>query len=181
MNTFSIKNISEKTWGFIKRFMWPALYESVFILLISNASLFVLILMHVVTTKGAKLSTELLGTVVTENVQSPEILVYVLALVAPAAWIMISNWRGKRHLTFYWILFFLQAIIVLGSAIIYSLAKSSGIENKEFVDDWALMCVFVGVFIWYITLVYDKWIPTVADERVQESGLAILKDLERKE
>ena len=164
--------------GFIKSFVWPSLYEAVYILLVSNASLLVLVFIYLVNTKGATISSEVLSKVVSDSVNSSEVLIYVLALVAPATWIMISNWKGKRHFEFYWLLLFIQAGIVFGSAILYSMSKSTGVINSEFASDWATICLVLGAVIWYITLVYEKWLPSVAEKMQAQGRNAVLSDLE---
>lgn len=166
---------------FIRRYMWPSLREAGFVLIVSNASIFVLLLMHLLTTEGASLSFAMIANVIERNVKSSEVLVYVLALVAPAAWIMMSHWQGRRHIGLYWILFLIQGAIVLGSAIVYSMAKSGGITNTPFADIWATICVIVGIIIWYVTLVYEKWLPRTGEAPHEESGKSILEDLERGE
>jgi hypothetical protein len=167
-----------KSFDFIQRYMWPSLIEALFVLAVSNASLLVLILTHMLDTPNAVFSLTLVEDVITTNVASSEVLIYVLALIAPALWIMMSHWRGRRHLFIYWTLFLFQAVIVIGSAIVYSKAKSKGIANQGFADFWAVLCVILGIGIWYITLVYEKWLPRSLKPPRQESGKAILDDLE---
>jgi hypothetical protein len=70
----------------------------------------------------------------------------------------------------------LQGVIITGSAYIYGKAKFGGIHNQDFADRWALYCVCLGVVIWYVTLIYEKW-PT-PDSRPPESGENILRELE---
>ncbi len=157
--------------------VWLSFVEATFVLLVSNAALFFLVFAYLVETKGASFSGKLAFLVVSENLRSTEVLVYLLALVAPALWVMFSNWRGRRHAAFYFSLVLLQFIIIAGSAYIYGKAKFGGIQNQAFVDRWALYCFIVGVVIWYVTLVYDKWLPTTLHAKQPESGEEILRQL----
>lgn len=163
---------------FIRRYLAPSFYEALFVFVVSNAWVLALVFVHLANNDGARLSTDLISDVISRHVQPSETLVYVLALIAPAAWIMMSSWRARKHVGFYWILFLIQGGIVFGSAILYSMGKSTGIKNESFAESWAQICLVAGVLIWYVTLVYDKWLPRATETPRRESGQAILAELE---
>lgn len=160
-----------------------SLTEVIFTLLVSNFALIFLIFAHVVDTPGAVLNLATAGSVLKENFRPTETLVYLLALLAPALWMMAYNWRARKHVGFYWVLLIVQALIVIGSAYIYGKANSTGVANDEFARRWALVCLSTGVVIWYVTLVYrrkvlDKLIKEVDDhvhDRAPSDLMAKLK------
>lgn len=139
------------------------LTEVLFVLVVSNFSLVVAIFVYLVNTSGTSLSLELMATVTKNNVRSTEILVYLLAIIAPTLWIMVSNWRARRHAGFFWLLFFLQILIIIGSSYIYGAAKAGSVANDSFVDVWALICLISTVLCWYATLVYEKKVLSAVD------------------
>jgi hypothetical protein len=154
-----------------------SLLEALFVFVVSNAFLLVLLFTKLVLTQGATLSFALARDVISSAFTSTEVLVYILALVAPALWIMAYPWRGQRHAFFHFLLFSVQALIVVGSAIIYALAKSGAVPNTYFTGQWALASYIVAVCIWFITLVYEKWLRSVSRQAQPESGKNILKEL----
>ncbi len=164
----------------LSRPVWLSLVEAAFVLCVSNAALLFLVFAYIVETKDSSFSFHLAFTVINNNINSTEVLVYLLALIAPALWVMFYNWRASRHAVFYYALVLLQFVIIAGSAYIYGKAKFGGIHNQAFVDRWAFYCLFIGVLIWYVTLVYDKWLPTAPHAKPPESGEDILRQLESK-
>lgn len=160
-----------------------SLTEVIFTLLVSNFALIFLIFAYVVDTPGAVLNISTAGSVLRDNFRPTETLVYLLALLAPALWMMAYNWRARKHVGFYWVLLIIQALIVIGSAYIYGKANSTGVANDEFARRWALICLSTGVVIWYVTLVYrrkvlDKLIKEVDDhvhDRAPSDLMAKLK------
>jgi hypothetical protein len=151
--------------------------EVVFTLLISNASLFFLVFAHLVDTKGAQFSLGLAEDLIGRNVLPTEVLVYLLALITPALWIMAYNWRARRHVGFYWLLLMVQGAIVVGSAYIYGRSKSGLVANPEFVEHWSHVCLLLGLVIWYVTLVYNRTVVAHLDRKQPQSGQKILNDL----
>ena len=159
--------------------VWLSLVEAAFVLIVSNAALIFLVFAYIVETKGASFSFPLAYSVILSSINSTEVLVYILALIAPALWIMFYNWRARRHVIFYYALVILQIVIIVGSAYIYGKAKFGGIQNQAFADRWAIYCFVTGVLIWFITLVYDKWLPDVLHVQPPDSGGDILRQLGR--
>lgn len=142
-----------------------SLVEVVFIILVSNFALLFLVFTYVVDTPGASLDLRTAGSVLRANFRPSETLVYLLAILAPALWMMAYNWRARKHVGFYWILLIIQAVIVITSAYIYGRANSRGVPNEDFAQRWAIICLLTGVGIWYITLVYKR---RVLDGLVEE-------------
>lgn len=156
-----------------------SLTELVFTLLFSNAAIIFLVFTHLVDTAHSHLTWSTVILVIRENVLPSEVLVYLLALITPALWIMAYNWRARKHVAFYWLLLIVQAIIVIGSAYIYGKAKSgSGVGNPEFVEEWAALCLVVGLIIWFITLVYNRAVISKMEAPRMHSGESILRDLQ---
>ena len=155
-----------------------SLYEAIFTLAVSNVFLLFLLFAYIVATPGTQFfSPALTAKLIQEAFSSTEIFVYILALVAPALWIMVYNWRARRNPIIYFLLLFIQAAIILGSSHIYGQAKFGKIGNETFVDEWAINCYVAGVIIWYITLVYDKFLNSSEPLQPPASGAEILKQL----
>lgn len=159
------------------KFTLLPLAEVAFTLIVSNAALIFLIFAYMLETKGAVFSRRLAFSVISHNFTSGEMLVYLLAIVAPTLWVMLSNWRAKRHPVFYSILLILQIALISTSAYIYGKSKYGGISNGMFAEHWSVYCFIVGVTIWYITLIYQKWLPTVLEPSPPQSGKRIMEEL----
>lgn len=154
-----------------------SLTELLFTLFVSNAAIWFIVFTYMVDTKGAELTFATAWDVVSRNFVASEILVYLLALIAPALWIMAHNWRARKHVGFYWTLLLIQAVIVVGSAYIYGRAKSGDTLNSGFVAKWAVICLVAGIVILYITLVYKRTVISRVEAPPLNSGQAILDDL----
>jgi len=171
-------------WRERARELLGCLGEVAFTLGVSNAALVFAVFVYLVVTEAATFSVSLAWDVIVDNVKPAEILVYILALVAPALWIMVKNWRGRRHAGWFWVLFFLQAFIIVGSAFIFGASKAGVMRNETFVEKWALASLITAIVIWYATLAYDRIVLSRAQERLNEpveqnGGQAIAQGLGR--
>lgn len=154
-----------------------SLWEAVFVFICSNSFLLFLVFVHVLSTPHESLSLHIALNIIRTDVTPSEYLVYILAMVAPALWIMLYHWRARRHPVVYNILLIAQGIIIVTSAYIYGRAKISSIENMEFATSWSTVCYISGLLIWYVTLVYDKWLKTIVVPIPPESGAQVLQEL----
>ncbi|MGB5787650.1 MAG: hypothetical protein WBH11_19945 [Stenotrophomonas geniculata] len=133
-----------------------ALIEFLFSLVVSNFALIFAVFVYMVSTEGANFSMPLALGVIRSAINSAEAIVYILAVIAPAMWIMVNNWRARSyHWLFPWIIF-VQAIIVIFCFCIYGMAKVGKIGNQAFVDLFASICFPVAVFTWYITVYFQR-------------------------
>ena len=151
--------------------------ELAFTLIISNAALLFLVFTYLVDTEGAQFSWELSARIIEKNFVPTEVLVYLLALISPALWIMAFNWRARKHVAFYWGLLLIQGIIVVGSAYIYGKAKTGGVKNVEFVTHWSSTCLILGLVIWYVTMVYNRAVISKIELRSAPSGSSIIREI----
>jgi hypothetical protein len=152
-------------------------FEAAFIFVLSNAAFPILVFVHHLNIKGEVLSVQSVFEIIFSNISPTENIVYILALLAPALWIMYYRWRARRHPLFFFSLLSVQAVIVVTSAIIYAVAKTGKVQNTEFASNWALGCYVTGLVIWYITLVYDKVLTDIRVPEPPESGAKILQEL----
>jgi len=159
------------------RFIWESCVEVGFTLLVSNAFIAFLIFAYMLETPSAKMTPTLALKLVSNNVKSAEILVYILALVAPTLWIMMMNWRARRHAVFYALLLILQIVIVALSAYVYGRAKFGGIANQGFADEFAIWALCIGIISWLISLIYHRWLPSAVNKPRPQSGQQIVDDL----
>jgi hypothetical protein len=153
-----------------------SLYEALFVFVISNVALVFLVFTSLVDQEGATLSYDYAKGVIRGAISSSEIFVYIMALLAPALWVMFYNWRARRNPLFYFSLLILQAVLILGSAYIYGRAKSGGVPNQAFATSWAWLAFWAGLGVWYISLVYDKLFKPQSPEQ-PNSGQKILREL----
>lgn len=151
--------------------------EALVVFVISNAALGFLVFATLVSTPNSEFSLSLARRVIGGAFSPTETLVYILAILAPAIWIMVYQWRARRHPVFYWTLFLLQVAIIVGSAYIYGKGKLGTIENVQFASDWGEACYLIGLVIWYTTLVYDKKLRSVEIPTPPVSGARILQEL----
>ncbi len=151
--------------------------EAAFVFVLSNAAFPILVFVHHLSIKGEVLSIQRIFQVIFSTISPTENIVYILALLAPALWIMCYRWRARRHPLFFFTLLIVQGVIVVTSAIIYAVAKTSTVQNTEFASNWAFGCYLAGLLIWYITLVYDKVLSDVQVPEPPQSGARILREL----
>jgi hypothetical protein len=155
-----------------------SLIEAGFVFIVSNVALIFLVFTTLVDREGATLSIDFAVHVIRDAVSSSEIFVYIMALLAPALYVMFFEWRAKRSPIFYFALLLLQGTLIIGSAYIYGRAKSGGIANQAFADSWAWIAFWCGMFVWYVSLVYTK-MYTLRSPEPPMSGQKILEELEQ--
>lgn len=155
-----------------------SLYEAVFVFVVSNFALVFLVFTSLVDHQDAAFSVAYATGVIEAALSSSEIFVYIMALLAPALWVMFYNWRARRNPIFYFALLGLQAVLILGSAYIYGRSKSGGVANEAFANRWAWIAFWAGLGVWYISMVYDKLFRPHSPEQ-PDSGQKILRELER--
>lgn len=159
-------------------------YEVIFTMVVSNLAILLAVFIKALTNTENQDFYYLLENLAQEKIKPTEIIVFVLALIAPAMWIMIRNIRFWRHS--YLLLFFLlaHAVIVISTSIIFSLALSATLNNVELALYWAKFCLTISLFVWYFTLVYHKKVIESAGKNIptpkpgKESGSDVLKQLE---
>lgn len=160
-----------------------SLVEVLFALVVSNAA-FLLSMFVYVLIQDKSASWEPIWATVKKEIGTNEIFVYILGFLAPAMWIMVSNVRIWRHVGFLLVLLVLQIIVLLTTAVIFSLSLAEILKNAEFANLWAWGSLGVALVIWYATLVYEKKVLRTIDERIEkprpgnDSGAGILKELE---
>lgn len=154
-----------------------SLLEVSFTLIVSNLALFFLVFVYLVEVKGADFTLSMASSVIRDNVKPGEVLVYLLALVAPTLWLMLANWRARRHAFLYSSLLIIQFGVIGLAAYVYGASKFERALNAEFVSDFALGAFVVGVAVWLVVLVYVRWLPTQLRQTSKPSGQAILDEL----
>lgn len=157
--------------------IFVSFYEALFVFIISNSAILFLVFVRVVLTKDEGASGAVLVEMVSQAVSPAEIFVYILALLAPALWVMFYHWRARRNPIFYFALLMLQGVIIVSSSFIYGQAKFGTIENPEFVRGWAMGCYLLGLLIWYISMVYEKMINAPPIATMAPSGESIMREL----
>lgn len=155
-----------------------SLLEISFTLVVSNLALLFLIFVYLVEIEGADLTASMAIGVIKNNVKPGEVLVYLLALVAPTLWLMLANWRARRHAFLYSTLLMVQLLVIALAAYVYGASKFERALNARFVSDFALGAFLVGVLVWLVVLVYVRWLPTQLQRKnTEQSGKAILDEL----
>lgn len=179
----------KKLWNWIKVNPWfSSLTEVLFTLLLSNAAILVAAFVFMLNqNEPVEISV---WSVFTEQllkfIKPTEIIVFILAIVAPAIWILLKNVEGWRHLQWWAALLIGQCIVIIISTIIFATSLAGFANNKGLTNTSALFCLGGAIAIWYVTLVYQKTVIENSSKQIKKpkpgssSGDAILKVLEEK-
>lgn len=161
---------------------WSAAAEVAFTLVVSNLALGIMIFITFLIDKNADISANNVWTRLSQSINPTEIIAYILAVITPTLWYMAVNARARKYLKgFTWILFF-QCLLILGSAIVFALAKT-GIElNERILTPFAWVSFLVAVAIWYGVLVFQKGVKDGPHVDVSEisakGGKAMAQELD---
>jgi hypothetical protein len=175
-------NLWKELWG---NPWFASLIEVIFTLLVSNLAILIAVFVYMLghpQTPGNTFWTVLVA-VVNKNIKSTEIIVYILALIAPAIWIMFKHIRLWRHTGQLIFLLVLQIGVVLSTAIIFAMSMTDTLKNTNLANFWAYFCLIVALGAWYWTLVYQKKVIDSAWDKVErpkpgkESGSDVLAAL----
>ncbi|WP_123730655.1 hypothetical protein [Stenotrophomonas rhizophila] len=161
MKLQELRKAVDKCWEATTRYVsgapWVmALAEVGFSLLVSNCALLFAVFVYMVHSKGEELSFELALRIILSSINKYEIVVYILAILAPAMWIMINNWKARKYNLLFWVLFFAQFSIIVCCFYIYGAGKSGETINEAFVEVVAKISIVAAVCIWYITVWFQR-------------------------
>ncbi|WP_164283351.1 hypothetical protein [Stenotrophomonas maltophilia] len=158
----------------VKQWHWfMALVEVCFSLFVSNCALLFAVFIYLVNTKSAVLTYDVAFGVIVRSINLGEIIVYILAVLAPAMWIMVSNWRARKYNVIFWILGFFQVAIIVCCFYIYGVSKTGELVNPDFVKRFAMICFPMSVLIWYVTVFFQRaFLNEVTANATQASGAA---------
>lgn len=135
---------------------FTAAAEVAFTLVVSNMALLIMLFLAFLIDKNAEISLSEVWSRLGESIKPTEVLVYILAVITPTLWYMAVNVRARKYLKgFTWILL-LQCLLVLGSAIVFALAKTGLVLNDRILTPFAWISFFFAVAIWYGVLVFQK-------------------------
>ncbi len=162
-----------------------SLIEVVFTLIVSNFAILIAVFVYMLGHSQEPENTfqTVFFSVVNKNIKSTEIIVFILALIAPAMWIMFKHIRLWRHTGQWIILLVLQVVVVLSTSIIFAMSITDTLKNTDLADSWAYFCFCVALCAWYWTLVYQKKFIDSAGEQIEkpkpgkESGSDVLAAL----
>ena len=157
----------------------------VFTLIVSNFAILIAVFVYMLGHSQEPENTfqTVFFSVVNKNIKSTEIIVFILALIAPAMWIMFKHIRLWRHTGQWIILLVLQVVVVLSTSIIFAMSITDTLKNTDLADSWAYFCFCVALCAWYWTLVYQKKFIDSAGEQIEkpkpgkESGSDVLAAL----
>lgn len=174
--------ILERTWA---NPWFSSLIEVVFTLLVSNFAILIAVFVYMLGHPQEPANTfwTVFVAVINKNIKSTEIIVFILALIAPAMWIMFKHIRLWRHTGQWLFLLVLQIGVVLSTAIIFAMSITDTLKNTNLANFWAYLCLVVALCAWYWTLVYQKKVIDSAGDKVErprpgkESGSDVLAAL----
>lgn len=176
----------KKLWECLKVNPWvSSAVEVLFTLALSNAAVLVAAFVFMLNqNEPVEISV---WSVFTEQllkfIRPTEIIVFILAIVAPAIWILLKNIEGWRHLQWWIVLLFGQFAVITISVIIFATSLAGFANNKGLTNASALVCLCFAIAIWYATLVYQKTIIENSSSQIKKptpgfsSGDAILNVL----
>lgn len=159
----------------------PSLGEIVFTFAVSNIAVFALLTLWALSNDPGDVDPTKAWAVVTSSIRPSEVLVYVMATLAAPLWLMFTRWRAKKHVALFSTMLIVQALIVLISALVFSVATLGRLKNTGLASDLALACFVLSVLIWFVTLIYVRvWVdPAVETPRPGPSALTGDSVLER--
>jgi len=129
--------------------------EVIFTLVVSNLAIFAGIFVYkLINPETAPTSDVFLLHL--NKLQYKDLIVFVFGIAAPSIWILVRNQRLWRHYKLCWLLFILQCGVVISVGIIYALSVADVVKNVDFAEFWARNCFFGAVFMWFLTLCYQK-------------------------
>lgn len=144
-------------WDYFQKSHWfMSLIEVGFSLFVSNCALLFAVFIYLVNTKSAILTYDVALRVIISSINIGEMIVYILAVLAPAMWIMVSNWRARKYNVIFWILGFFQVAIIICCFYIYGVSKTGELANPDFVKRFAMICFPMSVIIWYVTVFFQR-------------------------
>lgn len=82
---------------------FSSLAEVAFTLLVSNLAILVGVFVFQLTQERTQSFLDVFITIINKNIKPTEILVYILGLIAPAIWIMVTEFRSWRHAKFFFL------------------------------------------------------------------------------
>lgn len=161
---------------------WSAAVEVAFTLVVSNMALGIVVFITFLVDRERVVSAATIWTRLSESINPTEVLVYILAVITPTLWYMAVNARARKYLKgFTWILLS-QCFLIVGSAIVFALAKTGMTLNERILTPFAWGSFFMAVAIWYGVLVFQKGAkegPHVdATDIAAKGGKAIAQELD---
>lgn len=150
-----------RKWGHPKlnekgKIISSSISEVFWVLVISNLSVLVLSFVFVLSNKGQAMGFAVVSDRFGDSFKSGELFVYLCALLAPAIYMAAANFRVARHHALLGVLFLLQLIFLLASAIVYSLYHTGGLENIKFARELAISIYPLALLIWASTVFYKR-------------------------
>lgn len=161
---------------------WSAAGEVAFTLVVSNSAIFLMLFIAYLIDKNAEISTAEVWSKLSGSINPTEVLIYILAVITPTLWYMAVNSRARKHLTgFTWILL-LQCTLILGSAIVFALAKTGIALNENVLVPFSWVSFVSAVAIWYGVLVFQKSVKDNlhinASDIASQSGKRMAEELD---
>lgn len=162
-----------------------SLLEVFFTLLVSNFAILIAAFVYLLGQSEPQETAfwSVFFAVISKNIKSTEIIVFILGLIAPAMWIMFKHIRLWRHTVLWVVLLAIQAVVVVSTAIIFAMSITDTLKNRDLANFWAYWCFGAAICVWYSTLVYQKKVIESAADIVErpkpgrESGSDVLAAL----
>lgn len=130
--------------------------EVLFALVISNFAILIAIFIQMLMDDRGLGFHAIFSEVVQEKIKPTETIGFILGFIAPSMWIMVSHFRAWRHASLWFLFLFVQSVVILSSAIIFSLAVSTTLRNANLASSWVHWCLLFALLVWYATLVYQR-------------------------
>lgn len=149
---------SENSAPFKDKFLYPVLWsllEVFFTLVVSNFAILVGIFVYKLINSDTSDVWDVFMLHL-NKLQYKDLIVFIFGIAAPSIWILIRNKRLWRHNKFCGLLFGLQCVVVMSVGLVYSLSLAEVVKNVDFAEYWASRCFYISVFMWFVTLSYQK-------------------------
>lgn len=178
----SINNFKDWFLKLLKNEYFISFYEVSFTLILSNLIIFISSGFMILEYKDGTSIFFVFSEQIAKFVEPVQIIIIILALITPAAWIICEHINGWQHLRFVLLLIAFQLITLLGSMILYVAAINKRLNNTEYANYISIFCFVLAMIVWYATLVYKRKVIDKAGNNLtslrRQSGDGILNELE---
>lgn len=147
---------SNRFYRFVMNPWIMSLFEVLFALLISNFAILIAVFIQMLMDQRENGFQMIFLEIVGEKIKPTEMIGFILGFIAPSMWIMVHHFRAWRHASLWFVFLVVQSLVILSSAIIFSLAISATLRNAQLAQSWVYWCLVFALAVWYATLVYRR-------------------------
>lgn len=135
---------------------FDAFLEFIIIFLCSNLPMISIVIYDIFKQPTAKFNITTITNIISTNVSSGEVFIYVATLISPALYLLFKYHRARRHLRLFPYFVFVQILILFLCAIFLTMYRSDTLKNIDLMNTWSLFIYIISIFCWYASLVFAR-------------------------